>query len=49
MNEVRVGYMSIDVLADMVKEYIDVYTVDKRYVGEICFLDVYRKMVEYLK
>ena len=49
MNETRVGYMTIDVLADMVEEHIRLNTEEKRYVGDIQYLTKYKEMRKFLE
>ena len=47
--EIKVGYNSISKLRDILKDYIEIYTVDGKYEGEIKHLIKYKECLEYLK
>jgi hypothetical protein len=49
VKETRVGYQTVDALADMLKEYITGHTVNKRYIGRLDYLDTYRSCLEFLR
>ena len=48
MNETRVGYMSIDMLCDMLKEYIQVHTDNRMYTGDVKYLQLFIQYQNYL-
>ncbi len=48
-KETRVGYKAISVLADIVKEYIDAFTVNGRYESETHYLLLYNQLQQYLR
>lgn len=49
MNESRVGYMTIDMLADLTKDYIQLHIQNNRYIGDVQHLIKYQELIKYLK
>jgi len=49
IEETRVGYMAISMIAKETKDYILANTVDKHYVGDVEYLIKYNNMIEYLR
>lgn len=48
-KETRAGYASIAVLEDMLTDYVKVHTVDRKYCGELYYLDLLKQYRDYLK
>ena len=49
MEEYRVGYATIDILAKETKDYIMAHTVDHKYVGKLDYLVKAQEMNTYLR
>jgi len=47
--ETRVGFMAVDVLLQLCKEYIDLHTKDGKYFGNVSVLHKYKSHLKYLR
>ena len=47
--ETRVGFKTISVLNDLLKDYIVAHTKDGLYVGDVNILSIYQENAEYLR
>ena len=47
--ETRVGYMSVAILTNQIKDYIHAFTVNGKYEGELKYIDLAVQYAGFLK
>ena len=46
--ETRVGYMAVSILKDLTLDYIEAFTINNKYLGELHYLIMYQQFERYL-
>jgi len=47
-KETRVGYVAIDIMDQILKQYIESHTIDHKYTGVLHYLNVAKQYSDYL-
>lgn len=46
-EETRVGFMETAILEEICLDYIKTFTIEGRFEGDVKYLDLYKKLVDY--